>query len=99
MNFLKNLKNEILKSAKEAVFEAERIFGNGNGTAKKQAAIAFVTNALKLPPILREIVAILLGAFIDASIETAVTLLKSEETTFSKTQLSNSVEVHDEENI
>ena len=79
MNFFTCLKNEIKKAAHEAVLEAEKIFGSGNGAIKKQAAIEFVTSALKLPPIIKTLVSIFLGAFIDATIETAVQSLKSEQ--------------------
>ena len=72
MKFWSALKKEIQEAAQAAVLEAEEIFGRGNGTAKKQAAIAFVVNALRVPPIVREILAFLLSAVIDAAIETAV---------------------------
>ena len=80
MKFFENLKKEIVKAAQEAVFEAERIFGGGNGSIKKQAAIQFVTNALPLPPVLKNILSLFLGAFIDAAIETAVCAINAEKT-------------------
>lgn len=78
MKFISNLKKEIVEAAQEAVFEAEKIFGGGNGSVKKQAAIQFVTNALPLPPFLKNIVSLFLGAFIDAAIETAVNVINAE---------------------
>lgn len=81
MKFISNLKKEIVEAAQEAVFEAEKIFGGGNGSVKKQAAIQFVTNALPLPPFLKNIVALFLGAFIDAAIETAVNAINAEKPT------------------
>lgn len=72
MSFLKTLKTKILNAAQQAVFEAEAIFGSGNGAAKKRAAVEFVTKALTLPPFIEQLIAIFLGAFIDAAIETAV---------------------------
>ncbi len=72
MKFWSALKKEIQDAALAAVLEAEEIFGRGNGTAKKQAAIAFVVNALRVPPVVREILAFLLSAIIDAAIESAV---------------------------
>jgi len=75
MNFLKNFKEKIVNSAHDAVFEAEEIFGSGGGSAKKRAAIEFVTKALALPPFIEDIIAFFLSAFIDAAIETAVKTL------------------------
>ena len=70
--FLKKLKEKIVNVAHEAVFEAEKIFGSGGGSAKKRAAIEFVTKALALPPFVEKIIALFLSAFIDAAIETAL---------------------------
>lgn len=75
MKFLKNLKEKIVNVAYDAVCEAEEIFGNGGGSAKKRAAIEFVTKALALPPFLEKIISLFLSAFIDAAIETAVKAL------------------------
>ena len=71
MSFLKSLKSKIVNAAHDAVFEAEEIFGNGGGSAKKRAAIEFVTKALALPPFIEQLITLFLSAFIDAAIETA----------------------------
>lgn len=77
MKFLQKIKTIITNAAQEAVLEAEKSFQSGEGQAKKQAAIAFVVNALPLPTLLKPILGAVLGAFIDATIETAVKELKS----------------------
>ena len=73
--FFKTLKNEIAQNAYQAVIEAEKIFGRGNGTAKKKAAIEFILNALKIPPILKNFAYLALSTLIDVAIETAVNAL------------------------
>lgn len=77
-NFFEKIKTTIKHAATEAVFEAEKAFGSGTGAMKKQAAIAFVVNAIPLPPIIKPIIVAVLSAFIDSSIELAVTALKEE---------------------
>ena len=77
--FFKKLKQKIKKYAQNAVVDAEKIFGSGNGMAKKQAAIDFVISALRLPAALEGLLTFFLGAFIDAAIESAVELLKNEQ--------------------
>lgn len=77
MKFFSKIKEIIHAAAKEAVLEAEKIFGSGTGALKKRAAIEFVTNALPFPPLVRPIVAAVLTTFIDKTIETAVQALKT----------------------
>lgn len=79
--FFTKIKTSILsalkKAAQEAVIEAEKVFGSGQGELKKQAAISFVVNSLPLPGVLKSVAAALLGSLIDTAIETAVQMLKS----------------------
>ena len=75
-NFFINLKQIIKTAAVEAVFEAEKTFGSGAGAVKKQAAIAFVVNAIPAPALIKPIITAFLGKFIDRSIEIAVAKLK-----------------------
>ena len=74
--FFTQIKEAIKKAALEAVFEAEKTFGSGAGAVKKQAAIAFVVNAIPAPALIKPIITAFLGKFIDTSIELAVKKLK-----------------------
>lgn len=73
------IKETIVQAAGEAVEMAEKAFTSGEGQLKKQAAIEFVVDKIKFPPIisfLKPVVVKLLSIFIDECIEHAVEILK-----------------------
>lgn len=75
--FLNSTKNQIKELAKNAVFIAEKEFGNGNGEKKKALAIKYVVKNLPFPEFIKPFVSLLLSKFIDDVIEVSVSYMQS----------------------
>lgn len=71
------IKTLIITLAKNAVYSVEAELGSGSGSLKKQKAISYVIEHLPLPPFIKQIAAVFLSEFIDASIEIAVEYMNS----------------------